>query len=106
MANKPKELDDPTIQGKSMARRFSDDESDLSDDSAYGDDDELAIIRRKRITELKVKSALNEEWLKRGHGKYQEIVEEEFLTEVTKSKHVVCHFYHKDFERCKIMDKV
>lgn len=32
-------------------------------------------------------------------------MEEEFLAEVTASKQVVLHFYHKDFERCKIMDK-
>jgi len=24
---------------------------------------------------------------------------------VTKSKYTVCHFYHPDFERCKIVDK-
>jgi hypothetical protein len=35
-----------------------------------------------------------------------EIVEEEFLKEVTGSELVVCHFYHNDFERCKIMDMV
>ena len=39
-----------------------------------------------------------------GHGKYEEITEEQFLPVVTKSKFVVVHFYHKDFERCKIMD--
>jgi thioredoxin-like negative regulator of GroEL len=40
----------------------------------------------------------------KGHGKYQEITETEFLPNVTGSKFVVCHFYHKDFERCKIID--
>ena len=39
-----------------------------------------------------------------GHGKYEEITEEQFLPTVTKTKFVVVHFYHKDFERCKIMD--
>lgn len=39
-----------------------------------------------------------------GHGQYQEIVESEFLPTVTKSKFSVVHFYHKDFERCKIVD--
>ena len=39
-----------------------------------------------------------------GHGKYDEITEEEFLPTVTKIKFVVVHFYHKDFERCKIFD--
>jgi len=36
----------------------------------------------------------------------REIAEDEFLPEVTKSKYVVCHFYHREFLRCKIMDKV
>jgi hypothetical protein len=38
------------------------------------------------------------------HGEYREVKEEEFLAAVTNSKKVVCHFYHNDFERCKIMD--
>jgi thioredoxin-like negative regulator of GroEL len=40
----------------------------------------------------------------KGHGTYTEIVEEEFLPTVTSSKLVLCHFYHNDFERCKIID--
>eukprot|EP00471_Norrisiella_sphaerica_P009646 CAMPEP_0184497338 /NCGR_PEP_ID=MMETSP0113_2-20130426/36223_1 /TAXON_ID=91329 /ORGANISM="Norrisiella sphaerica, Strain BC52" /LENGTH=298 /DNA_ID=CAMNT_0026884391 /DNA_START=21 /DNA_END=917 /DNA_ORIENTATION=- len=99
------ELDDPTIVGKSKQRPGEDPESETDDSDFDEGDDALAAIRNKRISELKMKSKLNEEWLKRGHGKYQEIVEEEFLPNVTKSKHVLCHFYHKDFERCKIMDK-
>jgi alkyl hydroperoxide reductase subunit AhpC len=39
------------------------------------------------------------------HGEYREIKEEDFLKEVTASEWVVVHFYHKDFTRCKIMDK-
>ena len=39
-----------------------------------------------------------------GHGTYTEIIEEEFLPLVTKSTFVIVHFYHKDFERCKIVD--
>lgn len=97
------EIDDPTIKAKSLARRG--DESDDESDSDFSDDDALASIRNKRIADLKIRSKLNEEWLKRGHGQYSEIVEEDFLPTVTKSKHVVCHFYHKDFERCKIVDK-
>lgn len=40
----------------------------------------------------------------KSHGEYREVTEEEFLPAVTGSKKVVCHFYHGDFERCKIMD--
>ncbi|MCL4152888.1 UNVERIFIED_CONTAM: hypothetical protein GTU68_040829 [Idotea baltica] len=32
-------------------------------------------------------------------------MENEFLSWVTKLKYTVVHFYHKEFERCKIMDK-
>lgn len=33
-----------------------------------------------------------------------EITEQEFLPTVTKTDYVVCAFFHKDFERCKIVD--
>lgn len=40
------------------------------------------------------------------HGQYTEItVEKDFLKLVTTTNFVVCHFYHKDFRRCDIMDK-
>merc|ERR1712178_343027 len=42
---------------------------------------------------------------KQGHGEYREIVEEEFLKEVCGSQWVVVHFHHKEFFRCKIVDK-
>mmetsp|Transcript_4777 Transcript_4777/g.5915 ORF Transcript_4777/g.5915 Transcript_4777/m.5915 type:complete len:298 (-) Transcript_4777:81-974(-) len=99
-----KEIVDPTIKAISKQRPGEDPESDTDSDFS-DDDDALAKIRNKRISELKLKSKLNDEWLKRGHGKYQEIVQDEFLSNVTESKHVICHFWHKDFQRCKIMDK-
>ncbi len=40
----------------------------------------------------------------KGHGKYTEITEQEFLKSVTGSQNVICHFYHNDFQRCKIVD--
>jgi hypothetical protein len=33
-----------------------------------------------------------------------DISEGEFLEVVTKAENVACHFYHRDFERCKIID--
>ena len=39
-----------------------------------------------------------------GFGEYRTIVESEFLKEVTSLHHVVCHFFHDDFQRCKIVD--
>jgi thioredoxin-like negative regulator of GroEL len=53
---------------------------------------------------LKAKQKEELENMQKGHGTYTEITEEEFLPHVTKSKYVIVHFFHKDFERCKIMD--
>lgn len=53
----------------------------------------------KKIQEKK-KAALTDKY-----GQYKEITEEEFLDTCIKNEKVVCHFYHNDFERCKIMDK-
>ena len=38
-------------------------------------------------------------------GEYIDIKEDEFLSSVTQNKFSIVHFYHKDFERCKIIDK-
>lgn len=38
------------------------------------------------------------------YGQYDEISENQFLPTVTKKKLCVVHFYHGDFERCKIID--
>jgi thioredoxin-like negative regulator of GroEL len=42
--------------------------------------------------------------LAKGHGQYLQIDESEFIKTMTGSHHVVCHFYHHDFDRCKIID--
>jgi thioredoxin-like negative regulator of GroEL len=40
------------------------------------------------------------------HGEYNELNnEKEILQITTNTKRVVCHFFHKDFRRCDIMDK-
>lgn len=40
------------------------------------------------------------------HGRYTEVKNEKDVLEVTTgTERVVAHFFHKDFQRCKIMDK-
>jgi len=39
------------------------------------------------------------------YGDYRDIEESEFLDTLLKNKKVVCHFYHPEFEKCKVMDK-
>lgn len=87
-------------EGTEDAREVED-EADVDGD----DDPELRAIRERRLAAMKKKAADAQAAKAAGHGKYTEITEEDFLKEVTGSKHVVCHFYHTDFEKCKVMDK-
>ena len=80
-----------------------DDEFDhLLDDD---DDDELQALRKARIEELKREHNQRAEHVSLGHGSLRTITQDEFLPECTgTSRFVVVHYYHDDFERCKIMD--
>lgn len=82
-------------------------ERDSDDDLLDELDDDPAIrkLRDMRIAGLKAEHSERQENLRKGHGSYEEIVQDEFLKVVTGSKLAVCHFYHKEFARCKIMDK-
>lgn len=84
------------------------DETSDSDDEALlnevDDDPELERIRTARLKQLKHEFEEQKMLLAKGHGEFREISQDEFLKEVTGSPMVAVHFYHRDFERCKIMD--
>merc|ERR1711948_203032 len=85
-------------------KEVTDAEIDAKEDSGKCDDDDLEALRARRRQQMK---EAHEKRLKHqalGHGSYDEIVEEEFLKTVTASQRCVVHFYHKSFEKCKIMD--
>eukprot|EP01006_Ploeotia_vitrea_P002245 TRINITY_DN106881_c0_g1_i1.p1 TRINITY_DN106881_c0_g1~~TRINITY_DN106881_c0_g1_i1.p1 ORF type:complete len:238 (-),score=44.73 TRINITY_DN106881_c0_g1_i1:114-827(-) len=82
-----------------------DDERKASDDEFDDDDEELGRLREQRMAQMRKQVQQQQEWLVHGHGEYSEIIEEEFLKTVTASGLCAVHFYHKDFERCKIVDK-
>lgn len=70
-------------------------------------EDEERMMRQ--IAEERISAARAEYTEKRtnltlGHGNYEEITEQEFLGTVTKTDYVIVAFFHKDFERCKIVD--
>lgn len=69
------------------------------------DDPELEKLHADRIASLRKEAEKRQELKKQGHGEYREITEGDFLGEVTHSEKVICHFYHREFYRCKIMDK-
>lgn len=79
-------------------------EVENSDSDFDDDDDVMQSLREQRIAMMKLEQAEHMKNMQNGHGRYTEITEEQFLPEVTKTQFVVVHFYHADFERCKIMD--
>jgi len=70
------------------------------------DEDDLEVIKKRRMDAMKNAQKKKTEWLKQGHGEYTEIPEEKEFFNVTKnSQNVVCHFYRDETFRCKILDK-
>ena len=82
-------------------------ESDSDDDGVafIGEDVALKAIREKRRQALMAKITKKKEELAKGHSDYREITQDAFLNEVTGSDKVMVLFFHKDFEKCQIMDK-
>lgn len=68
------------------------------------EDDELRQLRDARKQKIYAEHQERLENVSKGHGRYRDIGQDEFLAEVTSSKFVICHFYHSDFSRCTIMD--
>ncbi|CAG9332902.1 unnamed protein product [Blepharisma stoltei] len=84
---------------------FASSQQDTNQASSMEEEDEIAEWRRKRISEMEAKrKEMQENVTVRRHGEYVEVTQDEFLPAVTGSKKVVCHFYHKDFPRCRIID--
>ncbi|OQR87238.1 thioredoxin-like protein [Achlya hypogyna] len=90
--------------GQSNVGKPDDDDDDFEDD--FEEDPDFLRLRELRMKQLQEQYRIKQENLAKGHGEYREIVQDEFLKEVTSSPRVVVHFYHRDFERCKIIDMV
>jgi thioredoxin-like negative regulator of GroEL len=69
------------------------------------DDPELAKIHEQRLSQIQSEREKRQKMSHKGHGDLTDITEGDFLEVMTKTELVVCHFFHRDFERCKIMDK-
>jgi len=76
----------------------------LQDRGNFNDDYDLEALRARRRQQMKEAHEKRMKYQQLGHGGYDEITEEEFLKTVTASERCVVHFYHKSFEKCKIMD--
>jgi len=69
------------------------------------DDPELEKLHAERLNAMKREAEKRQKLQQQGYGEYRLVTEGDFLSEVTKSPRVVCHFFHREFIRCKIMDK-
>ena len=55
---------------------------------------------------MKLAAAKKQEWLSKGHGKYEELhSEKDFFDACKKSDRLICHFYRDTTFRCQIVDK-
>ena len=72
-------------------------------DVALQELDDIADYRKKRLETLKRAKAQKEEWLKQGHGTFEEAADEkDFFNICKKSKNVVCHFYRSSTIYCEV----
>lgn len=73
------------------------------------DDDDLAALRASRRQQLKKDVSKAAEWRQKLHGTYREIGQDDFFGVVVREKggseNAAVHFYHADFESCKLMDR-
>lgn len=91
---------------KEVPTKSADSDSDSDDEYLDGLDDDPALnaLRLRRLNEIKQEAERKAQNLSKGHGQYRTIYQDNFLTECCSSDYVAVHFYHNDFERCKIMD--
>ncbi|KAJ3330920.1 hypothetical protein HDU76_004506 [Blyttiomyces sp. JEL0837] len=86
-------------------------DSYLDDDELFAelerdDDEEMSYMREKRMNELRAEMAKVKDMAGNRHGTYEDIMtEKEILDITTKTDKCIVHFYHKEFRRCKLMDK-
>jgi hypothetical protein len=93
---------------KNQIENKNDNEDDEIDFEEIDSEEERIMQRELEKRKEKTDMYIEKETKKKASNKYGEmrdIVETEFLDVLLKNENVVVHFYHKDFERCKIMDK-
>lgn len=70
------------------------------------DRDDLTSWRRERLEAIRRMKIKSREYLEQGHGSVETLSEEkEVINTCNNHKRVICHFYHDEFPRCKILDR-
>lgn len=103
------EKKDSKAKQKSTNLNNEDQEENLDENDLDEVDSEEERIMQKqiqsRMDDVEKSREAQKARLARKYGDYRDIVETEFLDVMIKHNKVVCHFYHDQFDRCKIMDK-
>ncbi|KAL4530249.1 hypothetical protein Ndes2526B_g02389 [Nannochloris sp. 'desiccata'] len=68
-------------------------------------DPDLEKLHAERLAALQQEVEKRSAMQRKGHGTYEEVAEGDFLEIVTQTPLVVVHFFHRDFDRCKVLDK-
>ena len=111
---KDKVIEDKTKMYMEEQEKIQKEESELKKNNELDDLDEIDSeeerIMKQEMEKMKKTAESKREGMAKKlktekYGNYTEIIETEFLDTMLKNDKVVCHFYHKDFERCKIIDK-
>jgi thiol-disulfide isomerase/thioredoxin len=91
----------PCDDNSNHSNNDSDDEwlDELESDPA------LEALREQRLEQMRRDQLQMLEHKAKGHGEYRTISQDEFLPECTSSSEwIVVHFFHDEFETCKVMD--
>lgn len=66
------------------------------------DEDDMESLRQQRLQQMKKAAIKKKEWLRKGHGEYNEIAsEKEFFAEMKGEERMICHFYRENWP-CKV----
>ncbi|ESL06978.1 hypothetical protein TRSC58_05340 [Trypanosoma rangeli SC58] len=100
---------DPAAEKEQMQLERGALPKDSADRDENDDEDaELMELRRRRVAQMQRQQAREVEWRQKQHGEYREISQDEFFNIVVREKggsdNACVHFYHKDFETCRVVD--
>jgi len=114
MEDKLKEHEQAQLDEAKMKEEVKVEKIEIDDDDIFGVDENeeklLEEIKERRLMEQGIKPQARDrsrekKTNKYKYGEYREIEESDFLDTLLKNENVVCHFYHKEFQKCKVMDK-
>jgi len=100
--------EDSKVYIKDSVTRVTEDDDEVNSDDSWmndSDDPELAKIQRARLEQLKEDQKRIRSNLQKGYGAYHEYTEKELIHKCAKENYCVVHFYHENFERCKVLDR-